>query len=270
MSSDTDSTQSTTTTTTPPATPTQFKSITQIQTFPLAHPPPPKHTLRLTSHLSLQIQQLTPTSRRPTPILEVYQPSCFGKTLAGGPRKLTARDMYIVQSEEYTHLPGQSAGTIVGAIYMPVREETKKKGLSGGVWFPFGGGWEVSKVERGYRFSVRKLRTDGEGEVVRVVEWEKRSSRSRPSSAESGSEMKGDRFVLSIADTTQSGLRRPWLATLTRKGFKVGGWNRAQREYLSSALRGHGDVDEDAALYTCLLTMGVCVAAQEGWVNQYV
>lgn len=110
-----------------------------------------------------------------------------------------------------------------------------------------------------------KGRADG---VSRVVEWEKRVAKGRSSSASEGSETNADwRFTLNIAEL---GLRRPCLATLTKQGLKVGGWDRAQREYLASSLRSGNEVEEDAALYTSVLTMGVYVAAQEGWLNQYL
>ncbi|KAL2827371.1 hypothetical protein BDW59DRAFT_56984 [Aspergillus cavernicola] len=83
------------------------------QTFPLAHPPPKsksktsRQCLRLSSRLLLQIQQLTSSSSsnttRAIPILELYHPSTFGKSVVNG-RKLHSRDMYLTQSEAYTHL----------------------------------------------------------------------------------------------------------------------------------------------------------------------
>ncbi|KAE8372964.1 hypothetical protein BDV26DRAFT_79630 [Aspergillus bertholletiae] len=176
--------------------------------------------------------------------------------------------MYVVQSDGYMHLPedpNQSA--VVGVIYMPAKEENRKMAFpGGGVWFPAGEGWEVSATVRGgYRFMF-KGRADG---VSRVLEWEKKVTRGRSSSAASeGSEMKGDpRFTLSIAE---AGLRRPCLATLTKQGLKIGGWDRAQRGYLASSLHTENEVEEDAALYTSVLTMGVYVAAQEGWLTQYL
>ncbi|KAE8133864.1 hypothetical protein BDV38DRAFT_286341 [Aspergillus pseudotamarii] len=184
--------------------------------------------------------------------------------------------MYIVQSDGYAHLPEaeeeqqqkNQGGGAVGVIYMPTKDENNRKMAfpGGGVWFPMGEGWEVSVTVRGgYRFMF-KGRADG---VSRVVEWEKRVAKGRSSSeASEASEMKPDsRFTLNIAE---SGLRRPCLATLTRQGLKVGGWDRAQREYLASSLRCENEVEEDAALYTSILTMGVYVAAQEGWLNQYL
>ncbi|KAL2818048.1 hypothetical protein BJX63DRAFT_429378 [Aspergillus granulosus] len=84
------------------------------QTFPLAHPPPKsksksqRQCLRLSSRLLLQIQQLHYSSTslqaapRAIPILELYQPSTFGKSV--GTRKAHSRDMYLVQSEPFVHL----------------------------------------------------------------------------------------------------------------------------------------------------------------------
>ncbi|KAL3490243.1 hypothetical protein BJX62DRAFT_238382 [Aspergillus germanicus] len=85
------------------------------QTFPLAHPPPKSKSksqnkcLRLSSRLLLQIQQLHYSSTssqngapRAVPILELYQPSTFGKSV--GARKAHSRDMYLVQSEPFVHL----------------------------------------------------------------------------------------------------------------------------------------------------------------------
>ncbi|KAL4865290.1 hypothetical protein BDV12DRAFT_174921 [Aspergillus spectabilis] len=92
------------------------------QTFPLAHPPPKstsnRQCLRLSSRLLLQIQQLTPSSTKPSlppraiPILELYQPSTFGKsvTRAPGARKVHSRDLYLRQSDSFTHLKNKSRG----------------------------------------------------------------------------------------------------------------------------------------------------------------
>ncbi|KAL4786579.1 hypothetical protein BJX76DRAFT_354944 [Aspergillus varians] len=85
------------------------------QTFPLAHPPPkPSSCLRLSSRLLLQIQQLQQSSTssitRAIPILELYQPSSFGKSVSSssGSRKAHKRDLYLIQSEPYTHLRNRS------------------------------------------------------------------------------------------------------------------------------------------------------------------
>ncbi|KAL4885450.1 hypothetical protein BJY04DRAFT_214248 [Aspergillus karnatakaensis] len=98
----------------------QAQNISQPQTFPLAHPPPKSNNsrqcLRLSSRLLLQIQQLTPSPAklssppRAVPILDLYQPSTFGKHIpkAPGARKAHSRDLYIRQSEAFTHIRTRS------------------------------------------------------------------------------------------------------------------------------------------------------------------
>ncbi|KAL4928907.1 uncharacterized protein BDV17DRAFT_291232 [Aspergillus undulatus] len=99
-------------------------SSTSAQTFPLAHPPPGSTThktqcLRFSTRLCLQIQQLQSSSRsgatRAIPILELYQPSTFGKSVvlpnSNGEtrtRKVHGRDLYLTQSEEFAHLRKRS------------------------------------------------------------------------------------------------------------------------------------------------------------------
>ncbi|OJI97967.1 hypothetical protein ASPVEDRAFT_440039 [Aspergillus versicolor CBS 583.65] len=88
------------------------------ETFPFAHPPPKNSSkakksrqyLRLSTRRLLQIQQLQQTSSTPrvTPILELYRPSSFGKSIPlhneNKSRKVHGRDLYLTQSEPYTHL----------------------------------------------------------------------------------------------------------------------------------------------------------------------
>ncbi|KAL6231899.1 hypothetical protein BDW75DRAFT_31218 [Aspergillus navahoensis] len=85
--------------------------ISKSQIFSLAHPPPKSKSasnksprLRLSSRLLLQIQQSS--SSRAIPVLELHQPSTFGKSIAlpDGSRKVHGRDLYLTQSEMYTHL----------------------------------------------------------------------------------------------------------------------------------------------------------------------
>ncbi|KAL4957070.1 hypothetical protein BDW69DRAFT_157117 [Aspergillus filifer] len=113
------STSQPTTTTTPP------EPQIPHQAFPLALPPPKSTStkcIRLSPRLLLQVQQLQISSSsrsrttRAIPILELYQPPTFGKTIAvpgrdgGGNgignacRKVHGRDLYLTQSEEFAHL----------------------------------------------------------------------------------------------------------------------------------------------------------------------
>lgn len=124
------------------------------QTFPFAHPPPKNSSkakksrqyLRLSTRRLLQIQQLQQTSSTPrvTPILELYRPSSFGKSIPlhneNKSRKVHGRDLYLTQSEPYTHLRnrnrsksnGHSSVHSNGLLTPPVNgHATKPRSCSG-------------------------------------------------------------------------------------------------------------------------------------------
>ncbi|KAL4986261.1 hypothetical protein BDW68DRAFT_178973 [Aspergillus falconensis] len=112
-----------------------FSPISKSQIFPFAHPPPKSKSasnksprLRLSSRLLLQIQQSSQS--RAIPILELYQPSTFGKSivLQDGSRKVHGRDLYLTQSEMYTHLKRRNKSD--GANGYGI--ETKPRSGSGG------------------------------------------------------------------------------------------------------------------------------------------
>ncbi|RDW81564.1 uncharacterized protein DSM5745_05121 [Aspergillus mulundensis] len=102
-------------------------AISTPQLFALAHPPPKSSKasksksprLRLSSRLLLQIQQSSPGRSRAIPILELYQPSTFGKTISTpgaenghGSHKVHGRDLYLTMSEMYTHLKRERDGPV--------------------------------------------------------------------------------------------------------------------------------------------------------------
>ncbi|GIJ82151.1 hypothetical protein Asppvi_000654 [Aspergillus pseudoviridinutans] len=290
--SDTDSTTSI---------PAPQKQLKEQSIFPLAHPPPkPAQRLRLSPRLLLQIQHLSPRSARPLPVLEVWQPSRFAARPCASLPKLHAGDMYITQSEAYTSLSGEnhnhnfaadsdtdaSHEAIVSVIYhAPVPKPSKKEGpapapAQAEVHFPLGGrAWTASATAGGgYRFQGR----DGEGEYV--LEWKRRGTgkggRTRSTSFSSSSTDPapgGDsgKFVLGIVDVkTRRGMR---VASLTKRGFEVGCWERLPREALRECVGlGLGSSTDESepsegqfrtAVYTMVLTMGVWVASQEGWLS---
>ncbi|KAA8648919.1 uncharacterized protein ATNIH1004_004806 [Aspergillus tanneri] len=260
------------------------------QTFPLAHPPPKSsQCLRLTPRLLLQIQQFT-SPARVIPVLEIYQPSRLSKSVPNGLPKLHAHDMYLVQSEPYSHLPSSTAASsavssghdFLGAIYT-----TPKRG-SPNVYLVCGNmQWIAQTTSRGYRFQLKHSPSSSSflsnnsnstytstnnnlnEDVPPPLEltWDRRprshssedgtdNTDSRSSTSSSG------RFVLCMTDPDHPGPRRPWLAMLTKKGFVVGGWDRAQRVRLAELLSG-----DDHAVCTCFLALGVYVAAVEGWLT---
>ncbi|KAL4914567.1 hypothetical protein BDW62DRAFT_219972 [Aspergillus aurantiobrunneus] len=115
-------------------------SLSPTHTFPLAHPPPKATTksrqcIRLSSRLLLQIQQLhSPSATRAIPVLELYRPSTFGKSIArrNGSRKIHGRDLYLTQSERFAHL-GSTAQTRNGHLNRAGNGNgTKPRSRSGG------------------------------------------------------------------------------------------------------------------------------------------
>lgn len=61
-------------------------------------------------------------------------------------------------------------------------------------------------------------------------------------------------------------MRKPWLATLTAKGVRVGAWERAQKERLCGCI-GWREEEAEAGFFTLVLTLGVWVGVAEGWVS---
>ncbi|EAW25201.1 uncharacterized protein NFIA_106900 [Aspergillus fischeri NRRL 181] len=263
--------------------------------FPLAHPPPkPTQRLRLTPKLLLQIQHLSPKSNRPLPVLEVWQPSRFAARPCATFPKLHAGDMYITQSEAYASLSGEnhnhnpgseaeadaSHEAVVGVIYHPPAQKTKakKEGPEPAqaeveVHFPLTGRtWSASVTAGGgYRFQGR----DEAG--VYVLEWKRRGEKERSRSFSSSSTDRApgpgadSRFVLGIVDMrTRRGAR---VASLTKKGFEVGCWERLPLEGLQECVGSSTDESElsegqfRTAVNTMVLSTGVWVAAQEGWLG---
>ncbi|GFF78498.1 hypothetical protein IFM62136_09833 [Aspergillus lentulus] len=271
---------------------THPKHSKEQSVFPLARPPPkPTQRLRLTPKLLLQIQHLSPKSTRPLPVLEVWQPSRFAARPCATLPKLHAGDMYVTQSEAYASLSGDDHDRnltsdsdanqeVAGVIYHPPAQKTKAKKeepepgqAEAEVHFPLTGRTWTARVTAtgGYRFQGR----DGAAEYV--LEWKRRGEEKRNTSFSSSSTdpapgAGGDsRFVLGIVDMkTRRGAR---VASLTKKGFEVGCWERLPleglRECVGSSMdeSGLSEGQFRTAVYTMVLTTGVWVAAQEGWLN---
>ncbi|KAL4972968.1 hypothetical protein BDW66DRAFT_113272 [Aspergillus desertorum] len=308
--------------------------ISKSQIFALAHPPPKSKSasnksprLRLSSRLVLQIQQSSQS--RAIPILELYQPSTFGKSivLPDGSRKVHGRDLYLTQSEMYTHLkrrhkgdgvsssgnrakPRSGSGASASGSATSSRGKSRSSGESSSdegqgeckamfrarrrsgneadgeeddvvamihtspksttadaeLFFPLTNQtWETTSSRPGhYRFQM----ANKEGDANSVMfEWEKRPpSRSSPPGAAENDD--GDRFVLgvTILEPTSSHTKRLWLAQLSKRGVHVGGLDVWRDEPgLRALIDGVGP--KGAGLYTLILTMGVWVAREEGWVN---
>ncbi|PLN80170.1 hypothetical protein BDW42DRAFT_194605 [Aspergillus taichungensis] len=147
------------------------------------------------------------------------------------------------------------------------------------ITFPLDGTtWTASRAPDGSRYRFEMRPTSEHHHTSIALEWERRLPKNASSSAGSspaGSTTGGNppanatdgsgksRFVLCLAE---SGMRRPWLATLTAKGVRIGAWDRAQRERLCGCI-GWREEEADAGFYTLVLTLGVWVGVAEGWVS---
>lgn len=217
------------------------------QIFPLAHPPPkPPQRLRLTPRLVLQIQQLASSTGRAVPVLEVLRPSRLGRTLAVGGAgagaarvKLSSRGLYIAQSEPFLHLPGSTTALPCDAVAAISSLSPRGAPAADVLYFASADSWEVHRSPRGYRF--QQMVAGGQG---KTLEWEE-----RPRASE-------ERFVLRVVPAAAEEAEDLRLATLTKRGIKVSAWDRGLGAYLAV---------EEEVVYTWVLTMGVYVAAQEGW-----
>lgn len=128
--------------------------------------------------------------------------------------------------------------SVVGVVGRNAQDEGKRM-----VYFEDGAGWEASSSDGVYQVSFRD----------RVLAWQK--------------DVQGERFVLRIADS-----HRVRIARMSRTSVEVNSWGRGVREYLRDGLvsesgAGTSTEDLDKRLCTLILTSGVWVAGQEGWIN---
>lgn len=134
---------------------------------------------------------------------------------------------------------GEVERRVVGVVGRDAQDEGRRI-----IYFEDGVGWEGSNSGDGvYRVSFRD----------KVLEWEKDGGQ-------------GEKFVLRTADS-----RRVRVAKMSRTSIEVNSWSRGAREYLRDGLiseSGSGTNEElDARLCTLILTSGVWVTGQEGWIN---
>ncbi|KAH2656231.1 hypothetical protein KXV32_002405 [Aspergillus fumigatus] len=173
-----------------------------------------------------------------------------------------------------------SLEAVVGVIYHPPAQKTKARKEGPGpaqaeaeVHFPLTRrAWSASVTAEGwYRFQ-------GRGEAGEyVLEWKRRGEKERSRSFSSSSTDRApraaadSRFVLGIVDMRTRRAAR--VASLTKKGFEVGRWERLPLEGLQECVGSSTDESDPSdgqfrtAVYTMVLTTGVWVAAQEGWLG---
>ncbi|CAI7581502.1 unnamed protein product [Penicillium glandicola] len=271
--------------------PSSQPSNTKIQAkFKIARPPPKSsQRLRLSPKLLLQIQQL-PSNHRPVPVLEIWQPPLRKSKLTKGfPQrpKLSTSDIYATlnepyitnkQSDEQDHPQEQDTQSnsiqekdTVAAMCLP----SHKNNPTSSIYFRDAKCiWQGSASSTGsekstcYRFVIKKEEnTAGPEQCRMIMQWEKRTL-STDENETSGSP-DNEYFVLMAID--RKARRKSRIATMSRVGFDISVRKSSILEHLRTCLALTEPVsagsDLETWLYTLVLTLGVSVAFQEGWLG---
>ncbi|KAJ5095923.1 hypothetical protein NUU61_005279 [Penicillium alfredii] len=285
----------------------QSQPKTKIQaTFQIARPPPKSHQrLRLTPKLLLQFQQLTPNNR-PIPVLEIWQPSFRKSKLTRGfPKrpKLSTGDLYAALNEPY--ITGNSnshqTNSARSSSYEKADANSQEKDIVAVICRPAGEdrasaihfhharcAWQAIPGNAGsernipcYRFVVDN--DDDEADESKpsnvepgrmIMQWEKRTPPDRGDAPRGP--LDNDHFVFVMID--RKARRKSRIATMTRGGLDISVRKSSILEHLQACVdslsprsTSRSNTDSAASLETWLyihvLTLGVWVASQEGWLN---
>ncbi|CAI7633653.1 unnamed protein product [Penicillium viridicatum] len=253
--------------------------------FQIARPPPKSsQLLRLSPKLLLQIQQLPP-NHRPVPVLEIWQPPLRKSKLTRGfPQrpKLGTRDIYATLNEPYitNNQPNEQdhprepdaqsyniqEKDIVAAMCQPSSSDNP---TSSSIHFRDTRCiWQASPSSAGsekgtsYRFVIKKEDNTTDSEQCRMImQWEKREL--------SGSS-DNEQFVLMAIDRKMR--RKSRIASMTRAGFDIYVKKSSILDHLRTCLAltepvSEGSKDLETWVYNLVLTLGVTVASQEGWLG---
>jgi hypothetical protein len=224
----------------------------------------------------LQIQQVSADSR-PSPILDVYQPSIF---MSGAARplskrlKLRKRDICIARSEYLESLkveempPDRSQNGLfqnkeIVAVIRPCQKKNNDSVAQGEVYFQEGQCWICTTVSHGsYQFTMKHK--DG---TTKTALWRTQRDKDLKNLGESSARTPNhsarvERFLFFTADP--AGNYTSPLAIMTRKGIEVFGQGSKtgplSTEYLQDL--GLRNLNDD---YSAILTFGTWVAFQEDW-----
>ncbi|KAJ5429270.1 hypothetical protein N7491_006286 [Penicillium cf. griseofulvum] len=258
--------------------------------FQIALPPPKSsQLLRLSPKLLLQLQQL-PSNHRPVPVLEIWQPplrkSKLTKRFPQHP-KLGKRDIYATLNEPYItnkqpnrqdHLQEQDTQSnniqkedIVAAMCQASSSDNPASSIH---FRDTRCIWQVGANSAGpgkgtcYRFVIKEETTTGSEHCRMIMQWEKRVI-SANGSAASGSRG-NEEFALLIVDCETR--RKYRIATMTRGEIEI----TVRKSSILDRLRTYmaltepvseGTIELETWLYTLVLSLGVSVAFQEGWLG---
>lgn len=247
--------------------------------------------LRLNPKLLLQIQQLTP-NHRPVPVLEVWQPPLRKSNLTRRfplQQKLSMKDIYATLNESYItinerpldHQPTQDSTTdrnqekdVIAAMYQLGTSDNSPTASSAihfrdahSIWQTITTGSE--QTTPCYRFAIKNHQSTTTEQSRMFMQWEKRPL---PLDDET---VDNEAFVLLAID--RKARRKSRIATMNRSGFEITVRKSSILEHLRMCMKltapvsgesaGDVDVDLEIWLYTHVLTLGVWVASQEGWLH---
>jgi hypothetical protein len=205
--------------------------------------------------------------------------------------KLSAKDLYATLNEPYItknerpdqeqsqihNEPTNQEKDIVAAMcYPPTGDNPSSSAIhfrdARCIWqavsSPAGPGQSTSC----YRFAIKnEVNNTGVDQCGMFMQWEKRDLPNTDGTA--GAET--ERFVLLAID--RKARRKSRIATMNRGGFEINVRKSSILEHLRACLAltdpvdggavGDSSVDLEVWLYTHVLTLGVWVASQEGWLN---
>lgn len=225
------------------------------------------------------------------PVLEIWQPPLRKSKLTKGfPQrpKLGTRDIYATLNEPYItnkqpngqeHSRGQDTQSyniqekdIVAAMCQPSSSDNPTSSIhfrdTRCTWQPSA---SSAGSEKGtcYRFGIQKEEKTAASEQSRMImQWEKRAL-STDGNAASGSP-DNEQFVLMAIDRKMR--RKSRIATMNRGGFEISVRKSSILDHLRTCLAltepvSEGSPDLETWLYTLVLTLGVSVASQEGWLG---
>ncbi|KAJ5225515.1 hypothetical protein N7468_006740 [Penicillium chermesinum] len=248
--------------------------------------PPPKSSLRLSAKLLLQIQQLAPNTR-PVPVLEVWQPPLRKSKLTQDFHlrpKLKSGDLYATRDEPFifsANLRKQSTKSdltdssdthavdkeIVAAICYPTagEESTSVHFRDSECCWQTGAAAKPLEGNPCYRFTMRgedNLDPSQPGRMI--LQWEKRDT--------AGKENAEEQFILFLID--RQARRKSRIATMSRVKLEIYVRKGSIIETLQLCLdltkpstRPGANAHErlETWLFTLVLTLGVWVSQQEGW-----
>ncbi|CAI7626614.1 unnamed protein product [Penicillium manginii] len=263
--------------------------------------PPPKSSLRLAPKLLLQIQQLAP-NHRPQPVLGVWQPPFLKSKLTRDfvhRPKLRTGDVYATLDEPFiinSHLRKQSTKSdtpehtptrdITAAMCQSTDSETPSS-----IYFRDAQcSWSARASMAGpnhdipsYRFTLQNEKSaESDSQIGRIIlQWEKRElpkdqNQTQNQNQSQSQSQNTDQFVLMLID--RQARRKSRIATMTPGGLEVFVRKSSILESLrvcfnltspSATVISGRDPHEvlESWLYTHVLTLGVWVASQEGWLG---